>query len=43
MARSKIMDTGRASVCGTKYWAIDTCNVRYYYHFYTGQEPKIPG
>ena len=44
MAFSKIPDTGSFSVGGTKYWAISTCIVRYYYHFYTRQRrgPKIP-
>jgi len=34
--------TGSASVCGTKYSALGTCVVWYYYHFYTGQRAKIP-
>jgi len=39
---SKILDTGSAKVGGTKYSAIDTCIIRYYHHFYTGQRAKIP-
>jgi len=35
----QIPDTAHASVCGTN---IDTCLVRYYYHFYIGQRAKIP-
>ena len=42
MVLYKIPDTGSDNVCGTKSWAIDTCIVRYYYRFYTGQRPKIP-
>jgi len=38
----KIPDTGSFGVGGTKYWAINAFIVRYYYHFYTGQGPKIP-
>jgi len=30
VAISKIQDTGSFSVGGTKYWAINTCIVRYY-------------
>ena len=26
-------------LCDAKYWAIDTCVVRYYYHSYTRQRP----
>jgi len=36
VALSNIPDTVYASVCGTKYIAIYTCILRYYYHFYTG-------
>ena len=33
-------DTDSYSFCGTKYWAIYTCIVRYYYRFYTRQRTK---
>jgi len=42
MTFSKIPNSGSGSVCGTKYWAIYTCIVLYYYHFYTGQKPDNP-
>jgi len=39
MVLSKMPDTGLSSAGGTKYRAINTCIVRYYYNFTPDKDP----